>query len=123
MSKITIFKIPIKTVSESNSSEHWTKKAKRHTIQKWMVRKAFKDSNFAFKLPLAITMTRIGPKPLDAHDNLPASLKWVLDQIAAEITGIKQAGRADDTKEITWKYSQRKGKVREYAVEIQIEEI
>lgn len=122
MTKTTIFQIPAKTVSEANSSEHWVKKANRHKMQKWMIRKAFKDGGFDFKLPLEITMIRIAPRMLDSHDNLPCSMKFLSDQLASEITGVKQAGRADDCKEITWKYSQKKGRVREYAVEIIIEE-
>lgn len=87
-----------------------------------MVKKAFRDKKIDFVLPVEVTLTRIAPKSLDAHDNLPVSLKWIADQTATELTGIKQAGRADDSKEITWKYQQRKGRVREYAVEIAIEE-
>lgn len=122
MTKTIIFQIPAKTVSEANSSEHWVKKANRHKLQKWMVKKAFKDHELNIKLPVEITFTRIAPRLLDEHDNLPCCFKYMLDQFAAEITGIKQAGRADDCKEITWKYSQKKGKVREYAVEVKIEE-
>lgn len=122
MKKKEKFVIPAKTISESNSSEHWVKKANRHKIQKWMVKKAFRDHNLSFTLPVEVTITRIAPKSLDSHDNLPISQKWICDQIAAEITGIKQAGRADDVKEITWKYQQKKGKVKEYAVEVEIEE-
>jgi len=122
MTKTTIFQIPVKTVSEANSSEHWVKKANRHKTQKWMVRKAFRDHSINVQLPVEITMTRIAPRMLDSHDNLPCSLKFLADQVASEITGIKQAGRADDCKEITWKYFQKKGKVKQYAVEVKIEE-
>ena len=110
MKKKEKFVIPAKTISESNSSEHWVKKANRHKIQKWMVKKAFRDHNLSFTLPVEVTITRIAPKSLDSHDNLPISQKWICDQIAAEIT------------EITWKYQQKKGKVKEYAVEVEIEE-
>jgi hypothetical protein len=122
MSKVTIFKIPIKTVSEANISEHWTKKAKRHRFQKWMVMKVFRDNDFSFKLPVVITMTRIAPNMLDKEDNLPMSLKYVKDYVADRIIEGKAPGRADDSKEITWKYDQKKGRVREYSVEVQIEE-
>jgi hypothetical protein len=122
MTKTTTFNIPIKTVSESNSSENWVKKAHRHKIQKWLVRKVFCDNQFEFKLPLIITMIRIAPKSLDQWDNLPMSMKWILDQICAEITKDFRPGRADDNKGITVKYDQRKGKVREYYVEVTIEE-
>jgi hypothetical protein len=120
--KTTTFQIPVKTVSEANSSEHWIKKANRHKIQKWMIRKSFRDHDVNVTLPIEITLTRIAPRMLDAHDNLPCCFKYFVDAIAAELTGIKQAGRADDCKEITWKYDQKKGRVREYSVEIKIEE-
>lgn len=122
MSKITVFQIPIRTVSESNSTEHWVKKANRHKIQKWMVVKVFRDNKFAFKLPVEITLIRIAPRTLDKEDNLPMSLKWVKDAIADQLIPGKAPGRADDSKEITWKYDQKKGRVRQNLVEVIIEE-
>ncbi len=123
MTKITTLKIPIKTVSESNTVEHWVKKSNRHKTQKLMVKWAFRQNNVKVNLPCTITMIRIAPRKLDEHDNLRVSMKWIADEVASLITGDLRPGRADDCKEITWKYDQRKGKVKEYAVEILIEEI
>lgn len=123
MTKTTIFTIPIKTVSEANISEHWTSKSKRHRIQKWMVKKVFLDNKFKFKLPVIVTLVRIAPTFLDKEDNLPMSLKYIKDYIADHLCPGKAPGRADDSKEITWNYDQKKGKVRQYCVEVTIQEI
>ncbi|SRR5260221_14655597 len=122
MSKISIFRLPLKTVSEANSSEHWTKKAKRHKMQKWVVKKVFMDNNLRFDLPVEITLTRIAPRELDKEDNLPCSMKYLRDYISDQLRPGLAPGRADDSKEITWKYDQKKGRVRENCVEVSIEE-
>ena len=122
MSKITIFDLPVKTVSEANCSEHFLKKWKRHKHQKWEVVKAFHDNNFEFNLPIEITLIRIASRMLDEGDNLPCSMKFIRDYLAAQIIPGKAAGRADDSKEITWKYDQKKCKVKENYVQVMIEE-
>lgn len=120
MKKIS-WKIPIKTVSEANSSEHWTKKAKRHKSQKDRIKWQFRIEPPSIAIPCDVLLTRIAPRFLDVHDNLPGSLKYIADSLAECITGDYRPGRADDCKEITWTYAQQKGKVREYAVLIEIE--
>lgn len=117
------WQLPIKTASESNSSEHWTKKAKRHRLQQRRVKEAFLEDQPQIEFPLHVVLTRISPRRLDSHDNLPTSLKWISDSIAANLTGNFVPGRADDDKRITWEYRQEKGKVREYAVRIEIQEL
>ena len=52
------------------------------------------------KLPVIVTITRIGPRKLD-DDNLAAACKYVRDQIAA-IYGVD-----DGSDQYTWKYVQR----------------
>jgi hypothetical protein len=123
MSKITIFNLLVSTVSEGNCSQNPFVKNARHSKQKWHVRTAFKNNNLNFKLPVEVTLTRISSRKLDEHDNLRMSMKWIADQIAAELTGDRRPGRADDSKEISWKYDQRKGKIRENIVEVKIEEL
>jgi hypothetical protein len=61
-------------------------------------------------LPLAITIVRIGPRPMD-DDNVVGSAKTVRDSIA------KYLGVDDADKRIVWRYEQAKGA---YAVRIQI---
>jgi len=124
MTKITIFQIPVKTVSEANKAgEHWIKKSKRHKIQKILVKVAFRENKLSVKLPVDITLTRIAPRKLDEHDNLRIAMKYIADAISENIFEDFRAGRSDDSKEITWKYDQRKGMVNQYAVEVKIEEI
>lgn len=124
MTKTIIFQIPAKTVSEANKGgEHWTKKSRRHKTQKTLVKVAFMENNFRFNLPVIITLTRISPRNLDEHDNLRVSLKYIADAVSENILCDFRPGRSDDSKEITWQYDQKKGMVKQYAVEIKIEEI
>jgi hypothetical protein len=122
METISTWHLPIKTVSEANCSEHWTKKAKRRKIQKGWIKSAFVGNPLAYsrRPELTVVITRIAPRSLDVHDNLPMSLKGIVDAIAEELTGNYIPGRADDDKRITWEYKQEKGKPKEYAVKIEI---
>lgn len=115
-------KLPIKTVSESNTSEHWSKSHKRHKTQKKQIAWWWLTLEDKPQLPCCVKLTRIAPRALDSHDNLPTALKWIADAIAAKLVPNKQAGRADDSKEITWSYDQKKGQPKEYAVLIEIQQ-
>ena len=62
---------------------------------------------------VAITLTRIAPRVLD-YDNLASGLKAVRD-------GVADALRVDDgSTRIRWRYTQERGKPREYAVRVEI---
>lgn len=136
MKTIAEWKLPIKTVSEGNCSQHWTKKAKRRKIQRGWIKAAMRtqplQSLFTAEHPnenshsaprrICVVLTRIAPRSLDCHDNLPMALKGVVDAIAEELTQNYVPGRADDAKWISWEYRQEKGKSREYAVRIEIRE-
>ena len=111
--------LPIKTASEGNCSEHWAIKAKRHKKQKAWIKVTFLKERPCIKLPVHIVLTRIAPRMLDEHDILRSSLKWVVDALAECLIPGKAAGRADDSKLITWEYHQQKGSPREYAVKIE----
>lgn len=121
MKTIVSWQLPIKTASEGNSSEHWTVKSKRHKLQKGWVNWAFCQDKPIIAMPCTVVVTRIAPRALDCHDNLPMSLKWICDSIADNLFPGKAAGRADDCKDIKWEYRQHKGKPREYAVKIEIQ--
>jgi len=62
-----------------------------------------------------ITLTRIAPRQLDAHDGLRSALKPVCDGVA-DFFGCK-----DNDPRLEWVYRQERGKVREYAVLITLE--
>lgn len=121
MKTIVNWHLPIKTASESNlGSEHWTKSAKRHRLQKEAIAKKFKVEPPPFTFPCLVILTRIAPRELDPLDNLPTSMKYVIDAVSENLTGIKLAGRADRDKRISWEIKQKKGKPKEYAVQIEI---
>ncbi len=125
------WELPLKTISESNRSEHWTKSSKRHKIQQFFVRALFIRETREITIPCTITMTRIGPRFLD-DDNLPVSMKWIRDEIGACLFPEKvvyvirksgahatNKGHADSDPRVKWKYSQEKG--RRQAIRIEFE--
>lgn len=129
---VTVF-IPLVTVSEANGGpkktfkregktfykgENWVQKHKRHKKQKGIVRMMLMRFRSDFKIPCVITLTRFAPTKLDRHDNLPMSMKWILDSCCEVITGDFRPGRADDNEEIDVKYRQVISK--EYGVKIEV---
>lgn len=112
--------IVTKTVSEANSSEHWSKKHKRHKQQQLLVRIAYSVSVKEVKLPCIVTMIRLAPRVLD-DDNLQSAFKYVRDELSecivpnARKTYINSHGRPQEIKgrvdtdpRIKWQYEQRK---------------
>lgn len=63
--------------------------------------------------PCTVTLTRIAPRPLDG-DGWQSAAKPIRDGVA-DFLGVK-----DNDPRVTWNYAQRKGRVRECAVEIEI---
>ncbi len=108
------FVLPIRLVSEANLRTHWRAKAKR---AKWQRGVSALHGRMGLlhlmKPPLLITLTRIGPRKWDS-DNLAISCKAVRDGIADAL------GIDDGDERLEWKYAQRKGKPKEYAVEVEI---
>ena len=102
--------MPIITVSEANGgvkksyirngktcykSEHWTDKHRRHKLQKGTVALSLRPHRGHVTLPCKIKLTRYAPDKLDRFDNLPMSMKWILDAVCEVITGDYRPGRAD----------------------------
>jgi hypothetical protein len=116
------FLVPIRTMSEANLREHWGQKARRVKVQRqavawsWQMQKQCKRILVASLVDsgLTITLTRIAPRALDSHDNLPRSMKAVVDQLSSQLCFV------DRCKTIHWQYAQRPGKAKEYAVEVDI---
>jgi hypothetical protein len=104
--KHLVLRLPIRTVSEANNFEHWTKKHKRHKAQKQAVALALNPHKSEIKLPCHIKITRVAPRKLDRWDNLPMSVKYILDTCCAIVTGDFRPGRADDDERITVSYEQ-----------------
>jgi len=121
--------LPVKTVSEINSSEHWTKKSKRHRQQQFFVRSLFNHEAQEIKLPCKVHLTRLSPCLMD-EDNLPTSMKYIKDEIAAQLVPEKVAyyrrksrliankGHADNDSRVTWTYGQEKAKSLAVRIEI-----
>lgn len=112
------FSIPIRLVSEANSNEHWHKKAKRHAIQKMLV-KSWMNQQKLPPLPCIVKLTRAAPRKLDS-DNLQSAFKYIRDAIGEYLTDEEQAGRGDDDPRITWEYYQKKTTKKESHIEISI---
>ena len=125
------WELPIKTVSEMNCSEHWTAKAKRHKQQQFFVRLSYKKHVNEIKLPCSITLTRLASRFLDS-DNLPASMKFLRDELSECIfpekggfymtkTGKMKAkkGHGDNDPRVIWLYGQEKSKRQGVRIEIE----
>jgi hypothetical protein len=113
-----ICEIPIKTISELNCTEHWTKKSKRHKQQKFFTQLALKEEVKKITLPCVIKIIRISPRVLD-YDNLVSSQKWVVDSICDLLIPGLKPGRADGDKRISVLYDQEVGKLQAIRVEIE----
>jgi hypothetical protein len=130
MTKV-IWELPIRTISEANSSEHWKQKSQRHRRQQFFVKQLYMKESQAITLPCIVTMIRLGPRILD-DDNLASAFKYIRDEISEclipEKRGvyvrkdgklIKIKGRADSDPRIKWQYAQEK--CPKYGIRIEIE--
>lgn len=108
--------LPIKTISEINTFEHWTKRYARSKAQKSAVKLLFREFG-NIELPCIVLLRRIGKRFLD-DDNLPTALKYVRDAIADSLIPGLNPGVADGDKRIQWHYDQVKGK--QYGVRVVI---
>lgn len=103
--------IPIRTVSGMNVREHWGKKARRVRSEREAACLIFP---YGVKLPCVVTFTRIAPRELDG-DNLQSSMKGIRDGVADKL------GIDDRDARVVWRYQQRYGKPKEYAVLVEVE--
>lgn len=107
--------LPLATVSEANTFEHWSDRHRRNKKQK--ERTSLMIPNQKYPLPCIVHLTRISPRSLD-DDNLPQSMKHIRDTIASKIKPGLAPGRADGDPLITWKYSQEKGEPKQQGVRV-----
>jgi hypothetical protein len=107
------FTLPLRTVSLANQREHWRSRSRRTKNERQVAYWAFEHPGKP--LPYAVTMTRIAPRALD-DDNVRGALKAVRDGIAERL------GIDDRDPRVAWRYEQRRGKPKEYAVHVRIEE-
>lgn len=111
---LVVIHLPLIAESEANNFEHWTKKHKRHILQKRTVAIALNSVRNHLTLPIHIKLVRLAPRKLDKWDNLPMSVKYILDACCAIVTQDFRPGRADDDPRISVSYDQITSK--EYGV-------
>lgn len=120
-----ILSIPIQVKVSLNSRGHWAPKAERIAIERDAVAMAFKSRDNRHCLEVArgcntsgrwkVTLTRVAPRLVD-DDNNVGRLKSVRDEVA-KVLGIDDR----EVERLRFIYAQRKGKPKEYAVEIHIQ--
>lgn len=109
--------LPIRTESEANVRECWQAKHRRAKEQQHTVFLGMYGHHRTLKAHRGrfyVTLTRIGVRKLDG-DNLQRSFKAIRDQVA------KMCGVDDGSDRIGFAYQQERGKVKEYAVKVEVE--
>jgi hypothetical protein len=103
---------PLRTES-LNKKEHYHVKAKRvkneRTVVAWELVRQMKTKP---ELPCVVTFTRLAPRLLDEHDNLPGSFKHVVDALC------KHIGIDDGSEKISFKYKQEKSSTYHIRIDI-----
>ena len=107
-----MIEIPLRTVSEANARDHWSKKARRVKHHRSTARLLTQQAARATALPVDVTLTRIAPSSGLDDDNLAGALKSVRDGIADAF------GVDDRDPRIVWRCAQGRGK--QYWVEVEI---
>lgn len=98
---IIVVHVPVHAQSTANLREHHMARYRRMKIHRETAHWALKAHRPV--LPAVVTITRVGRRLLDAHDNLRMSAKGVVDGIADWF------GVPDDDPRIEWRYDQRIG--------------
>ena len=120
-----IFTVPIRTVSALNMREHWALKARRVKRERRetacyclanMKALAHYIGAAEAGVRLDVTLTRVAPSSGLDDDNLRGALKGVRDEIADAL------GVDDRDPVVAWRYGQRRGKAKEWGVEVTVEE-
>ncbi len=111
--------LPIDTVSESNTHQHWTALHKRKKKQERAILIAWNLDKPKIDFPCIVRLTRISMRFCD-DDNLPTCFKKIRDQIAFHLTGLPN-GRGDSDPRIKWEYDQVKGKIQGHGRGVKIE--
>lgn len=109
------FMVPIRTVSEMNSRDHWAVRLKRKHNQQLELIAAWQNNvgGNRVELPCTVKLTRVGPKRLDG-DNWQAGAKFIRDAVAQKL------GIDDGSDLVKWEYSQMVNGHREYGVIVTI---
>jgi hypothetical protein len=84
-------------------AEHWRSRAWRVKCERAEIARVLAGVGTPPPGPWIVTVVRLGPRELDAHDNLGTSAKGVVDEIAAWL-GLG----SDRDPRVTWRYAQEK---------------
>lgn len=102
--------IRMRTGNGQNLREHWRARDRRVKFERWETHIGLVGQQRP-PLPCTILLRRVSPSNgLDEHDNLPGSMKAIVDQVAAWL------GLDDRDPRVSWTYDQRRGP---WAVEIE----
>jgi len=107
----TTLTLPLRLESAANERLHWRARMERTRRHRRLAGMAIRKG---LPLPAVVTLTRIAPRQFD-DDNLAFAFKALRDGVADAF------GVADNHPDLQWRYAQRKGDPRQYAVEIHIE--
>lgn len=117
------FTIPIKTTNPLNGQTGNSRLAaiirtrareRQRTVTRLLAGTMLRD----FPSPWDVLLTRIAPSSGVDDDALPATMKSIRDGLA-DALGVPD----DRDPRFTWRYAQRRGKPKEYAVEVEIRRI
>lgn len=118
MTTITIPIDGMKLGAALNARVHWTRRAARAKRERAVVAVALRSQWLpdveTASPPTTCTLARIAPRMLD-DDNLAGAFKSIRDEVAA-FFGVDDGPRGP----IAWRYEQRKGQPKQYAVEIRL---
>lgn len=107
-------RIPIRLVNELNEHKHFRVRQKRAALQHAMVCSAMEAAKMSHEPPKRVTITRFAPRLLDPFDNLPASMKHVVDALC-DWWGI------DDKPGCPVEFVSKQAKSKDYSVVVDIE--
>jgi hypothetical protein len=120
MEKNFSIEIPLKVLSEANTSGSWQVRYNRAKKQKKIIKMMLARCDC--KPPCLVKLIRISPRKLDSHDNLPASFKFVIDAISDYLIPGLRPGFADGSEQIKWEFDQEKGEPKTNKIRIEIYE-
>lgn len=109
------FYVPVKTVSEANSRDHWAKRNRRKLAQQTAVWACWLEAakGQRVKLPCSVRLLRIAPKVLD-DDNLKSAFKGIRDEIA------RRLGVDDGSSQVRFEYDQVAIGEHSYNVKVEV---
>lgn len=111
--------IPIRVSAALNARGHWSGRHQRTKQQRTAARLAWLAAGKPTpRLPCRVTFTRVAPRLLDEGDNLESCFKAIRDELV-KCWGLRGDGPKT---QIEWTSTQRRGRVREYGVLVEVEE-